>query len=225
MPFYQEASGVFGLPDYPNGLQQIMKRVRAVKEFPAPHSVKEVRQFVGLASYYRRFVRGFSKIAEPIYALTKKRAVFQWSADCQSAFEELKIRLVEAPVLSFPDFEKTFILETDASMTGLGAVLSQLQDDGLVHPVAYTSRSLTKGEKGYAITELETLAVVWAITHFHAYLYGHDVTVYTDHSAVKPVLSTPSVNGKHARWWSKVFGDWSEECQHSILKWQEECQC
>ena len=190
----------------PNGLQPITKHVRAVKEFPVPRNVKEVRQFVGLASYYRRFVRGFSKIAEPIYALTKKGAVFQWSADCQSAFEELKTQLVEAPVLSFPDFAKSFILETDASIKGLGAVLSQLQDDGLAHPVAYASRSLTKGEKSYAITELETLAVVWSITHFHAYLYGHDVTVYTDHSAVKAVLSTPSANGKHARWWSKVFG-------------------
>ena len=190
----------------PNSLQPIMKHVQAVKEFPVPRNVKEVRRFVGLASYYRRFVRGFSKIAEPMYALTKKEAVFQWSADCQSAFKELKTRLVEAPVLSFPDFAKFFILETDASIKGLGDVLSQLQDDGLAHPVAYASRSLTKGEKGYAITELETLAVVWSITHFHAYLYGHDVTAYTDHSAVKAVLSTPSANGKHTRWWSKVFG-------------------
>ena len=116
--------------------------------------------------------------------------MFQWTTDCQSAFEELKERLVKAPVLAFPVFAKSFILETDASIKGLGAVLSQLQGDGHVHPVAYASCSLTKGEKGYAITELETLAVVWGISHFHAYLYGHDVTVCTDHSAVKALWLT-----------------------------------
>ena len=90
-------------------------------------------------------------------------------------------------------------------MKGLGAVLSQLQDDKRLHPIAYASRSLSSQEKKYGITELETLAVVWAIQHFHAYLYGHVVTVYTDHSAGKAVLKTPSPSGKHARWWSKVF--------------------
>ena len=85
-------------------------------------------------------------------------------------------------------------------------MLSQLQDDGLLHPVAYASRSLTPSERNYAITELETLAVVWAITHFIPYLYGHEVTVYTDHTAVKAVLETPNPSGKHARWWTKVYG-------------------
>jgi len=97
-------------------------------------------------------------------------------------------------------------LETDASVRGLGAVLSQIQADKHVHPVAYASRALSPQEKKYAITELETLAVVWAVQHFHAYLYGHEVTVHTDHSAVKAVLETPSPSGKHARWWTKVFG-------------------
>ena len=81
-----------------------------------------------------------------------------------------------------------------------------VQDDGRPHPVAYASRTLSPQEKWYAITELETLAVVWAGNHFHAYLYGHDVVVFTDHSAVKAVLETPNPSGKHARWWSKVFG-------------------
>lgn len=104
----------------PNGLQPTAKHVTAVKEFPVPQNVREVRQFVGLASYYRRFVPGFSKIAEAIYALTKKGAVFEWSAECQIAFETLKDKLVKAPVLVFPDFSNPFILETDASIKGLG---------------------------------------------------------------------------------------------------------
>ena len=89
---------------------------------------------------------------------------------------------------------------------GLGAVLSQKQDDGRQHPIAYASRALNQAEKNYSVTELETLAVVWGITHLHSYLYGGDVTVLTDHSAVKSILETPNPTGKHARWWTRVFG-------------------
>ncbi len=103
-------------------------------------------------------------------------------------------------MLAFPALDKAFVVETDASIKG------QLQDDGLCHPVAYASRSLTAAERNYEITELETLAVVWALAHYHSYLYGQEVTVYTDHSAVKAVLLTPNPSGKHARWWTKVYG-------------------
>ncbi len=175
-------------------------------EFPAPRNIKEVRQFLGLASYYRRFISQFAKTASPLHALTRKGASFQWSAECQTAFDNLKEKLTVAPILAYPNFEESFVLETDASIHGLGAILSQKQVDGELHPVAYASRALSPQEKNYAITDLETLAVVWAVTHFHAYLYGHEVTVYTDHSAVKAVLETPSPNGKHARWWTKVYG-------------------
>ena len=181
-------------------------RVSAIKEFPAPKSVKEVRQFLGLGSYYRRFIRNFAEIAHPLHLLTQKDAIFQWSPECQKAFQQLKDALVSPPVLAYPDFSKSFTLETDASIKGLGAVLSQLQDDNSLHPVAYASRSVSGAEKRYAITELETLAVVWAVSHFHAYLYGNDVNVYTDHSAVKAVLETPNPSAKHARWWTKVYG-------------------
>ena len=95
----------------------------------------------------------------------------------------------------------------------LGAVLSQQAEDGKTHPVAYASHSLSPQEKRYAVTELETLAVVWAVSHFHAYLYGHAVHVYTDHSAFKAVLETPSPSGKHARWWSKIFGSGLRDIQ------------
>ena len=97
-------------------------------------------------------------------------------------------------------------METDASILGLGAVLSQPQEDERIHPVAYASRALSPQEANYSVTELETLAVVWAVTYFHTYLYGHSVTVFTDHTAVKALLETPSPSGKHARWWMKVYG-------------------
>ena len=190
----------------PSGIHPNPNRVKAVQEFPVPQSVREVRQFLGVASYYRRFIRGFAKTAQPLHALTQKGAPFEWTQFCQNAFEELKSHLTESPLLAYPDFDKSFILETDASMKGLGPVLSQVQADGRPHPVAYASHALSPQEKCYAITELESLAVVWAVNYFHAYLYGHDVVVFTDHLAVKAVLETPNPSGKHARWWSKVFG-------------------
>ncbi len=131
---------------------------------------------------------------------------FKWEDDCQKAFETLKKLLTTAPVLAYPRLNDSFILETDASILGLGAILSQCQPDGSVHPVAYASRSLNQAERNYGITELETLAVVWAATHFQAYLYGNKVTVYSDHSAVKAVLKAPNPSGKHARWWTRVYG-------------------
>lgn len=113
---------------------------------------------------------------------------------------------LSATCVGLSQFSKSFTLETDASIKGLGAVLSQLQDDHSLYPVAYASRSVSGAEKWYTITELETLAVVWAVSHFHAYLYGNNVTVYTNHSAVKAMLETPNPSAKHACWWTKVHG-------------------
>ena len=190
----------------PCGLRPNKSNVDAVKHFPVPTNIKQFRQFLGLTSHYRRFVPGYARIAFPLHALTRKGALFQWTADCEIAYESLKTKLVTAPLLCYPDFSKDFTLETDASRQGLGAILSQYQDDHKLHPVAYASRSISSTEANYAITDLETLAVVWAVTHFRYYLYGHKVTIITDHAAVKAVLGAPSLSGKHARWWSKVHG-------------------
>ena len=106
---------------------------------------------------------------------------------------------MSAPVLAYPDFDRDFVLKTDASYVGLGAVLSQRQDNGKLHPLSYASRALSPAEKKYPVTELETLVVVWAVRHYKAYLYGHNVTLYTDHSAVKAVLGVTDLSRKHAR--------------------------
>ena len=190
----------------PDGLMPTPKLTKSVMEFPVPRNVREVRQFLGLSSYYRRFIPQFAHIARPLHVLTRKDVQFVWTEQCQSAFATLKGKLTQAPVLSYPCFNKPFVLETDASGVGIGAVLSQLQDDVQLHPIAYASRALSPAESKYAVTELETLAVVWALSHFHPFLYGHSVTVYTDHSAVKAVLNTPNPSGKHARWWTRVYG-------------------
>ena len=203
--FIREEVEYLGHVITPYGLKTNPRITSSVKGFPRPRNMTELRRFLGLCSYYRRFVHNFSKIASPLRALTRKDAEFSWTTEREHSFQTLKQKLTSTPVLAYPSFDKSFILETDASIEGIGAVLSQPQEDAMVHPVAYASRSLTAAERNYSITELETLAVVWAITHFIPYLYGHDVTVITDHTAVKAILQTPNPSGKHARWWTKVY--------------------
>ena len=127
--------------------------------------------------------------------------MFQLEKSCQQAFDELKRLLVGAPVLAFPDFSLEFILETDASGVGLGAVLAQKHADGTTHPIAYASRTIQPHERNYGITELEALTVVWSVKHFRQYLYGHRCHVFTDHEALKALLNTPHRSGKLACWW------------------------
>ena len=177
-------------------------KTEKVRLYPCPLDATGVRRFLGLASYYRRFVPNFASVAAPLHALTKKDAVFQWTTECQGAFAKLKELLTTTPVLAYPMFGpgRSFILETDASMVGLGAILSQAQDDGTVHPVAYASRSVDKHEKNYGISELETLGLVWAVRYFRIYLLGHPCVVYTDHAACLSILNTARPSGKLARW-------------------------
>ena len=188
------------------GLRTNPRLVEAVKKFPTPSNLREVRQFLGLASYYRRFVHNFAKIATPLHQLTRKDSKWSWSPECEVAFWQLKELLTTTPLLAYPNLNQDYILETDASVQGLGAVLSQEQPDRKVHPVAYASRALSPSERNYGITELETLAVVWGVSHFRHHLYGTSVTIYTDHTAVKAVLESPHLTAKHARWWSRVYG-------------------
>ena len=137
-----------------------LDKVRAVQDFPRPQNPKQLRSFLGLASYYRGFIPKFSQVAAPLYALTKKDAPYQWDSSCQDTFEQLKQKLVQAPILAFSDFSKPFILETDASGVGLGPVLSQEQEDGRPKPLCYACRTLQAHKRNYGVSELEALAVV-----------------------------------------------------------------
>ena len=182
------------------GISADPSKVDAVKRFPTPNDVSSLRSFLGLASYYRRFIPGFSKVAEPLFTLIRKDVTFKWSEICEKAFQQLKMLLTTAPLLIFPNFDKEFILETDASISGLGAVLAEQTDAGHVSPIAFASRTLQKHEKSYCSSELEALAVVWAVKHFRPYLYGHTCQLYTDHKALKSLMNTPHPSGKLARW-------------------------
>ena len=182
------------------GISADIKKVEAVQCFPQPHDLTSLRSFLGLASYYRRFVPDFSTVANPLYALTRKNIEFSWGQAQENAFQNLKQLLTQAPVLAFPNFDQEFILETDASGVGLGAILAQRQQDVTVRPIAYASRTLQSHEKRNSATELEALGVVWAVKHFRHYLYGHRCHVFSDHEPLKSLLNTPHPSGKLARW-------------------------
>ena len=185
-----------------SGIKPDPSKTEKMRNYPPPTDVSEVRQFLGLASYYRRFVPQFASIASPLHSLLKKDAVFSWTSECQKAFDRLKNLLVSAPVLAYPQFQSKypFILETDASKKGLGAVLAQQQEDGRVHPVAFASRSLSPNERNYAITELETLGLVWAAKLFRPYILGHRCVVFTDHAACTSLLNSKNPSSKLVRW-------------------------
>jgi hypothetical protein len=185
------------------GLRTDPEKVQAILNFPVPTSKKELKRFLGTATWYRRFVPNFSTVAGPLNKLTsngKKAPPFQWTPEADAAFNALKDCLVSAPVLSCPAYDKAFEVHTDASNYGIGAMLTQTLD-GKEHPIAYMSRSLTSAEKNYSITERETLAALAALEHWRCYLEnGHTFTVYTDHSALKWFLSLDNPSGRLARW-------------------------
>ena len=141
----------------------------------APVNVGDLRSFLGICTYYRKFVKDFAKIAKPLHRLTEKNNSFVWNDECQEAFEKLKHSLTSAPILAHPDFRKNFILDTDASNFAMGAVLSQM-DEGQERVVAYASKALSKSERQYCVTRKELLAVVYFKNYFKHYLFGRKFT-------------------------------------------------
>ena len=177
-------------------------KVQAVEDFPIPRTKKQVRAFLGLTSYYRRFIPNYASIAVPLTDLTKKAAPNQvlWNAQCDRAFGRLKKVLCSSPVLWSPDFTRPFILQTDASEFGVGAVLSQHDDEGQDHPVAYFSRKLLPREQRYSTVEKECLAIKLGVRAFQVYLLGRQFTVQTDHRALQWLDRLKESNSRLTRW-------------------------
>lgn len=186
-----------------NGVKTDPSKTVAVAEWPVPANVKELRSFLGFCTYYRRFVRDFAKVAAPLHALTKEGVSFEWSSACQDSFDKLRAALQQTPVLTYPDNNMPFILDTDASSEGIGAVLSQTLD-GVERVVAYFSRTLKGPEKNYCVTRKELLAVVDAVRHFHTYLYGSRFTIRSDHSALQWLKNLRDPEGQLARWLARL---------------------
>ena len=182
-----------------HGISTDPAKIRAVEQWSAPTDVHQVRSFLGLCSYYRRFVEGFATIARPLHKLTEKKNPFRWTPECQESFMRLKQALCSSPILCYPTIRQNFVLDTDASGVGIGAVLSQVED-GKERVVAYYSRALNKAERNYCITRKELLAVVEAVKHFHHYIYGVETVVRTDHGALTWLISFKNIEGQMARW-------------------------
>ena len=183
----------------PDGVKPNPEKIRVVRDFPIPRNLKELRNFMGLANYYRRFVKGFAHIASPLNALTKKGVKFVWTESCADAFDKLKRALVSAPILAYPNFKEEFLLFVDASSTGIGFTLAQKQD-GKEVVIAYNGRGLNPAEKNYSTTEREALALVEGIKKFQPYLFGRKFTVITDHSSLRWLMNVKDATGRLARW-------------------------
>ncbi|GBN22772.1 Retrovirus-related Pol polyprotein from transposon 297 [Araneus ventricosus] len=167
-----------------HGVKTDPEKTKAVVDWPRPKTVHDLRSFLGLCTYYRRFVRNFSAIARPLHKLTEARSNFNWTEECEKSFNSLKQALITSPVLTYPRTDKEFNLDTDASNEGIGAVFSQkIGNEECV--IAYFSKSLGKPERNYCVTRKDLLAIVKSIEHFHHYLYGRKFLLRTDHASLR----------------------------------------
>ncbi|KAG6464703.1 hypothetical protein O3G_MSEX014678 [Manduca sexta] len=197
--FFKQQVSFLGHIISTDGVQTDPEKVVAVKEWPVPKDKTQVRAFLGLCSYYRRFVKNFADIAKPLHKLTEEKRQFCWDESCDTAFQTLKDRLCDTPILGYPDTENEFIIDTDASNIGIGGVLSQRKGDKEV-VIAYFSKSLSKPERNYCVTRRELLAVVKTLQHFSKYLIGRRFHLRTDHAALKWLLQFKNPEGQVARW-------------------------
>ena len=171
-------------------------KITVAMSYPVPTDTKQLKQFLGLTNYYRRFVPNYSRIAEPLYKLLRKGSQFLWNSNCQAAFTTLQQALITPPILVYLDFRQPFLLYTDASDFAMGAVLSQVQED-TERVICYWSHQFTKPERGYTTTEKEALAAVSAVKEFY---YGFSFKLITDHNPLTSLKGVKDMGGRLTRW-------------------------
>ena len=193
--FFQKSVKYLGHILSKSGLSPSPALISPIMYWPVPTNAKLVQKCLGLDAYYRTFIRNFSEIAKPLYHLTNKDEKFLWTDECQQSFDKLKLSLTTAPILSFPDFTKPFILDVDASNYAIGAVLSQLDENGKEHIIRYGSKTLNKSEVNYSATKKELLAMVYFIDHFKYYISNKKFTLRTDRSSLHLLNSFLSPQG------------------------------
>lgn len=179
------------------------EKLEAIKKLPFPSNISELRSFLGMTGYYRRFVKDYAKIAAPLNRLFRKDSSFAPQKDCNNSFETLKNTILDNAVLHRPDFSKPFLVQVDWSRNAIGAVLSQIIDD-IERPILLQSRSLTDAEKNYSPAEGEALAAVWDVSTFRPYIHGSRFTLETDCSALTWLKIHPFPPPKLARWLLKL---------------------
>ena len=198
--FFKEQVSFLGHLVSSEGVKCEPDKINAVKNWPTPKTVTDVRSFLGFTNYYRRFIESYSHTASPLTALTEKGKRFDWTQACVTAFEQMKTKLTEAPVLAYPEKDSQYILDTDASNLGIGAVLSQVQN-GTERVIAYASKALSATQKKYCTTYRELLAVVVFVKHFRHYLLGQEhIIIRTDHNSLRWLMNFKDVEGMVGRW-------------------------
>lgn len=182
------------------------EKIAAINDYPAPRSLKQLRRFLGMTGWYQKFICNFAALASPLTDALKHKRSFEWSEAAENAFRALKKEMCKAPVLHTPDFKNPFYIHCDASHTGVGGVLMQINEQGDEVPIAYMSRKLNQCQRNYSVTEKECLAAILSIKKFRAYVEGHPFTVITDHASLKWLMAQTDLSSRLARWALKLQG-------------------
>lgn len=193
--FFQQQVAFLGHVLTQKGLQPDQSKIKAIQNYPLPRTVKEIRSFLGLVSYYRKFIPRLSHIIKPLTDCTKKNSKVEHSPAFREAFLKAKTLISNPPILAYPNFDKEFVVTTDASDIALGAVISQDHK-----PIAYASRTLSEAERKYNTTEKELLAIIYATTQFRPYIYGRKFTLETDHQPLSWLAKLKEPNARLNRW-------------------------
>jgi hypothetical protein len=204
--FFQREVSFLGHVISERGISVQQHKVKAINEWPQPRNKRDVRAFLGMSGYYRKFIPCYSDIAAPLTDLTKKDMKFEWTEREQAALELLQYRLTSAAVLVHPNPKRPYVVTTDASDFATSGVLSQEQDDGTVRPIAYFSRKMNDTERRYATHDKELLALILAVEHWRVYLEGseHPIMLRTDHRSLQHLSTQPNLNARQVRWVEKL---------------------
>ena len=222
------------------GIETNPKKIAPILNWPHSRNITQIRSFLGFCNYYRKFIKGYTQVAKPLYQLLtgenakKKTNEVEWTEQCEQVFNKLREICSDTPILAYADYSKCFKVHTHASEQGLGAVLYQDQDDGTTRVIAYASRNLSKSKKRYHSSKLEFLALKWSVCkRFHEYLYGGKFQVYTDNNPLMYILATAKLDATR-QWWVASLANYNFTIHYrsgkqnteadalSRIKWQHE---
>ena len=202
--FFQKEVTFLGHIVSAEGIRPCVDKIDAVKNFPRPKTCKETASFLGLASYYRKFIRGFSDISRPLDAL-KNAKKFCWEEVHERAFSKLKNVLTSDEVLAYPKFDRPFLITTDASNLAIGGVIAQTDDNGIERPIAYASRALKKEEKNYSTFDKEALAILWMLERHRFFLIGYPLIIKSDHRPLRDLFKNSKLSSRQSRWVERLL--------------------
>jgi len=201
--FFKQKVELLGHTISTHGVSPISAKIEVISNWLAPKNVKQLQSFLGAIGYYRKFIHNYASIAKPLYKLLKKGISFEWTSSQEESFQSLKDKLLSAPILNMPDFDKPFLIRTDASYAGIGGVLLQKDDNNVEKPIHYVSRSLKPEEVNYGITDLEGTAASYCVNKFKSYISGSkfDTILYTDHKPLVGLFKNKEPNNsRQTRW-------------------------